>query len=350
MDKNIYLNKELFSHQFNKNYRQQRLDDMLQIYNILKKHLTPKNKAFINQKKINQYINLYKAENRDFIKKVLNAIVHIPFEKFHKDLIEQTKLFNEKKKKYIFVLGVNNDVGSSNMDFNLFKSNLWVYFLIFEHLDIKPFDIMLNLKIAIQLYSDEYEFLIVDDCSYSGTQLVTEVLYNSASETLFKFPNSFLSPSLTHKTLIKPINDKKININIIIPFLSTISYNKLSSLNITTCFKINLFYKYIVNPFYLVLDSKTLDKLFTLYSNFYLNYNSDNIIPIFFDHKISDHYSAPELILVKGQVLDNPDKRLIFVDACDIHDTKQERYLSKILNCPDSPYYYFYDILEKELK
>ena len=232
MENNIFLNKDNFSQQFSKDYRQKRLDDMLKIYNVLKHDLKPKSKAFINEKKIKEYVNLYKPENRDFIKRVLNTIVHIPFDKFERDLITEVNKFNLiENRKYIFVLGVNNEVGTSNMNFNLFKSNLWVYFLIYNHLKIKPFDIILNLKIAIQLYGNEYEYLIVDDCSYSGTQLVDQVLYESASETLFKFPNSFISPGAIHKTLLKPIEEKKITINIILPYLSKISYDKISNLN-----------------------------------------------------------------------------------------------------------------------
>lgn len=351
MENNIFLNKDYFSQQFNKDYRQKRLDDMLKIYNVLKDYLKPMSKAFINEKKIKKYVDLYKPENREFIKRVLNAIVHIPFDKFERDLITEVNKFNLiENRKYIFVLGVNNDVGTSNMNFNLFKSNLWVYFLIYSHLKIKPYDIILNLKIAIQLYGNEYEYLIVDDCSYSGTQLVDQVLYESASETLFKFPNSFISPGAIHKTLLKPIEEKKITINIILPYLSKISYDKISNLNILTCFKINLFNKYIVNSFQNVLIKEDLDKLYNFYNQFYSKYNSDNLIPIFFDHKVADILSCPELILIKGQVLDNPKKRLVFIDACDIHDPKQERYLLKILKCPKSPYYYFEEILKKKLK
>ena len=352
MDNNIFINKDLFSFQFSKEYREKRLNDIKSLYDILKDHLKPKVIANINENKINEYIELYKPENRNFIKRVLNAIVHIPFDKFQKDLMEQVNYFNSNQdKKYIFILGINNDVGSSNIDFNLFKSNLWVFFLIYNNLKNKPYDILLNLKIAIQIYGNDYEYLIVDDCSYSGTQLVDEVLYKSASETLYKFPESFISIGAISKTLIKPIKQKKIKISIIIPYLSKISYDKINSLiNLLTCFKIKLYNKYIINSFYNVLDKNTLDKLYIFYSNFYANYNTDNLIPIFFDHKIADNYSTVELILVKGQVLDDPSKRLIFIDACDVHDTKQNNYLLKILECPKPPYYFWKDIIAEKIK
>lgn len=91
---------------------------------------------------------------------------------------------NVNGKKYIYILGVNNQVGSSNDDFNIYKSNLWMFMLIWDKLETKLIDILLNVKIAIQLYGDNVEYLIVDDCAYSGNQIVEQVLYSDASETI----------------------------------------------------------------------------------------------------------------------------------------------------------------------
>ena len=70
MDRNIYINKELYSHHFDSTSSKRRLDDFIQIYNILKTHLEPKSKARINETKMFEYVSLYKEENRDFIKRV----------------------------------------------------------------------------------------------------------------------------------------------------------------------------------------------------------------------------------------------------------------------------------------
>jgi hypothetical protein len=57
-----------------------------------------------------------------------------------------------------------------------------------------------------------------------------------------------------------------------------------------------------------VIDKNLMDKIKKLYL-FYDSYvNVDNLIPIFFDHKIADADSTIDLILIKGQVLDNPKK------------------------------------------
>ena len=51
--------------------------------------------------------------------------------------------------------------------------------------------------------------------------------------------------------------------------------------------------------------------------------------------------STIDLILIKGQVLDNPELRLIFIDACEY-----KNYNMKKINCSMNPYMNFKKILE----
>ena len=354
MDKNIFTNKELYSHHFDKNSKERRVGDFLKIYNILKSHLEPKSKAHINEDKMLEYVNLYEKENVEWIKRVLHSILHIDFEKFCSDCWEQLEKFNSniKGKKYIYIMGVNDQVGSSNADFNIYKSNLWMFMLIWDKLETKPIDILLNVKIAIQLYGDEVEYLIVDDCSYSGTQIVQQVLYSDASEALYKYPSSYLiRTDVYKKTMFKPVSKHNIRVHLFIPYLSYIAWNKINELKLLTCFDIIRYEKYILNEFGVVLSNEDSNKLYKLYSNIYKNYNPLNLIPIFFDHKIADGMSTVELILTKGQVLDNRELRLIFVEPCDkLYSNMNEQDLYKILYCPIPPYHSFKKILEEKLK
>lgn len=354
MDKNIFTNKELYSLHFDLAGSKRRLDDFIQIYNILKTHLEPKSKTRINEIKMFEYVGLYKEENRDFIKRVLHSILHIDFEKFSADCWEQLEKFNSnlKDKKYVYILGVNNQVGSSNTDYNIYKSNLWMFMLLWDKLKTKPIDILLNVKIAIQLYADSVEYLIVDDCSYSGTQIVEQVLYSDAPEAMYKFPGSYLIRNDVYKkTMFKPVQTQNIKVHLFIPYLSFIAWNKIQELKLLTCFDIILYEKYILNEFGVVLNKEDAEKLYKLYSNIYSNYNPLTLIPIFFDHKIADGLSTVELILTKGQVLDNPDLRLIFVEPCDeLYSDMPKQDIYKILYCPIPPYHSFKKILEKEFK
>lgn len=353
MENNIYTNKELYSYHFDKNGKQRRVDDFVKIYEVLKSYLEPKSKAHINEEKIKKYVDLYQKENRECIKRVLHSISHINFEKFCSDCWEQLEKFNLniKGKKYIYILGVNNQVGSSNANYNIYKSNLWMFMLIWNKLETKPIDILLNVKIAIQLYGDDVEYLIVDDCSYSGTQIVEQVLYSDASETLYKYSSSYLiRDDVYKKTMFKPVQSHNIKVHLFIPYLSFIAWNKIQELKLLTCLDIVLYEKYILNEFGVVLSKEDSIKLHKLYSNIYKNYNPLNLIPIFFDHKIADGLSTVELILTKGQVLDNPDLRLIFVEPCDkLYDDMNRDDLYKVLYCPIPPYKSFKKILEEKL-
>ena len=149
---NIFLNKEFFMKHHNIEYRKERLSDFIAIYNVLKHHLVPEDRAKINEKKLKKYIDLHKKENREIIRKILECVAYISFNKFHTELIKQVNNFNNylesnKIKKYIFVLGVGDDSGGSTTNYNLFKSNFWVFMLAWKHLKIKPHD-KYNIKIG----------------------------------------------------------------------------------------------------------------------------------------------------------------------------------------------------------
>ena len=226
-----------------------------------------------------------------------------------------------------------------------------MFMLMYEKLETKPIDILLNIKIAINLYGDINDYLIVDDCSYSGSQIVNEVLYKDASESLYKYPNSFLIKNdVLSKTMFRPVQKHNINVHLFIPYMSYNSWTKIQQLKLTTCYNIILYEKYIINSFNSVLEEKDLFLLYKLYENFYTDYNPLHLMPIFFDHKIADTLSTVELILIKGQMLDNADKRLIFIDACEeLYNDMKKDDLGKILYCPIPPYHLFYGLLEKNL-
>ena len=110
----------------------------------------------------------------------------------------------------------------------------------------------------------------------------------------------------------------------------------------------------IINSYRDIIDSKTLDKIKILYNNFTKNLNIEYLIPIFFAHKIADAVSTIELILIKGQVLDNPKKRYVFIESC-IYDKNNpnKTHLNPNINffnlnkiyCPQPPYLNFHKLL-----
>lgn len=113
------------------------------------------------------------------------------------------------------------------------------------------------------------EYLIVDDCSYSGTQIVEHVLYSDAPEAMYKYPSSYLIKNdIYKKTMFKPVQIQNISIHLFFPYVSFIAWNKIQELKLITCFDIVLYEKYILNEFGTVLNEKYSEKLYRLYSNF----------------------------------------------------------------------------------
>jgi len=359
---NCFIDKSLFYTHFDIKNRDKRLKDFKDIYIRLKNHLEPKEKAIINKKKMNKYINMHKKENIPLIKKLLEVTQYISFSNFKKNLYSQIERFNQyleenNIKKYIFCLGVGNDGGGADTDYNIYKSNLWVFLLGYNLLHIKPFDIMLNLKDAFRLYSDKMinNFLLIDDCTYSGSQVVDRVIYSAATELMHNNEtNSFLINEVTKKPIFQPIQEKKILVHYIIPYLSKIAYNKLKMLELTTQINVNIYTNNIINSYGDIIEKNLMEKIKKLYNNFIDWTNIENLIPIFFDHKIADSVSTIDLILIKGQVLDNPKKRCIFIDSClyNKNDTEKQslnpnekNFNQKKVYCPIPPYLHFYKYL-----
>ena len=362
---NIYLNKDSFIKHHQIEFKNQRINDYKEIYGILKNKLKPKTKANINKKKLNKYINLYKKENRKIISEVIKNTVNISFKEFYNELKIQIEKFNKYIKEnsineYIFVLGVGNNCGASTLDFNIFKSNLWVFMLGWKYLKIKPYDIILNLNTALRLYYPKIkDFLLVDDCSYSGDQMFNQVIKVASTEFLFHDKKGYLIKTEINHTLYQPVQEKLANIHLVIPYISKIAYEKIKELDLMTGFNIIRYNSYIINPFKNILSITSLRIISDLYKNFYNYIDFGNLIPIFFEHKIADMLSTIDLILIKGQVLDDPTKRLVFIDSCEYskkNKFNQEYNFNKKgfndfkIYCPMPPYLLFEQILRKYYK
>ena len=80
--------------------------------------------------------------------------------------------------------------------------------------------------------------------------------------------------------------------------------------------------------------------------------------PIFFEHNTADMVSPIDLILIKGKVLDDPDKQMVFIDACEYNSKDSKKYdlnpknkdfYQRKLYCPNPPYLDFKKILLEKL-
>ena len=360
---NCFINKSLFYTHFDIKNREKRLNDFSDIYKKLKNHLEPTEKATINKNKMQKYINMHKKENRPLIKKLLDVTQYISFDVFKDNLFKQIERFNNylqenNIKKYIFCLGVGNDGGGAETDYNIYKSNLWVFMLIYHLLDVKPYDIVISLKNAFRLYNDKQidDYILMDDCTYSGSQVVERVIYSAATELMNNNQeNSFIIDELTKNPIYQPIQQKRLNVHYVIPYLSKIAFDKLKKLELTTQVNVIIYTNNIINEYGKLIDTESMNKIKVLYNNFISWVNPESLIPIFFDHKIADSVSTIDLILIKGQILDNPKKRYIFIKSCvyDKNDPnkqelnpKNKNYNQKKVYCPIPPYLNFNKLLK----
>jgi hypothetical protein len=352
---NIFLNKEYFGMHHTLKYRSKRLQDFQQIIRKLKDKLIPKNKTEIDQKLLEKYIKLHKKENRPLIEVITKNLQYVSFKEFHKQLCIQINRFNKyikenKIKKYVFVLGVGSDDGFSSHDYNLFKSNMWVFLLAYKHLKIKPYDIILNLNIAIRLhYPDIRDFLFADDCSYSGSQLVDSVLKNAASELLYDHADAYVIND-NKQVVYAPILDKKFNVHLLIPYMSSKALTKINNFETTSGIGIIKYVSQIIKTYGDILDTERLKSINDLYTKFYGFIDFAGLTPVYFQHKIADMLSTIDLILIKGQVLDDPTKRLVFIKECMYDknnpdkkefDPTQKNFIHMKLYCPAPPYLEF---------
>lgn len=81
----------------------------------------------------------------------------------------------------------------------------------------------------------------------------------------------------------------------------------------------------------------------------------NDLIPIFFNHKIEDSISTIESILIKGQVIDSQKKRYVFINSCiynknnpntELFNPNYKSYHYKKIYCPKLPYLYFSELLK----
>jgi len=259
-----------------------------------------------------------------------------------------------KIKKYVFVFGVISGVGYDSIDFNIFKSNLWTFLLAWKYLKIKPYDIILNFNMAVRLhYPNIKDYLIVDDCSYSGMQLVDSVLKNVASELLFHSKDGYQIVD-DWQTMYEPIQQKICNIHLLIPYVSTIALAKINNFQTLSGMNIITYISKIIRPYGEIFNFIVLNKIREMYNKFIQYPDFSRLVPIYFQHKIADSVSTIDMILIKGQVIDDPTKRMVFIKECqyDKNDVNKT-YLNpdvpdfnKIkVYCPVPPYLNFYKYL-----
>jgi len=359
--KNCFYHDSLFGTHFKRKYASKRIHDFEEIHKILKNKLVPKNSITVLEDKLDEYILAHKPENRMAVKMMLSKVVCVDFKEFHQSLKNQINFFNEKiNKPYVLVIGTTSIQGDSIYELNIYKSNFWVMLISYPDLK-KPIDIVFNLLVAMRMYPEVNDFLILDDCSYSGQQF--ESIIGSATND-FKYKDNgsinkkwFFNWSYVSETetKIKTVTKKITNLHLIVPYISYTAQDMFNRVQMLSEFNLHLYNEYVIKNFTALLDYHDLILLRNLYSNFLPYNNFGSLTPIIFQHKIADNLSTIALVLINGQVLDNKEFKIPFIKECiysqdnknpDLRDLDKKSLEWKV-SCPVPPYASFKTSLKK---
>jgi len=301
-----YKNLEIELKYINNLFKQSREERIININNIAKNNLLYHTESFeLQTDRINEWITLQKAKKVQKICKIIrDNINHIKFDTFLKGLLNSFKNFlnkiKEPKKDYIIIIA----------DTNTKKSNYWCVLLIMNYINEnklkQPFDILANTRDALLLYNNEIlkniEYVIFDDCSYSGNQLsghinrqkfkhdgdeitrdevaVVKDRFLALEKFKYKHNNTFNYFINLSDVNIKP------EINVVICTITKNAINILSNY----IKRDNIFTDQIINSLGDIFKDKISEtrEIFETYFKKHFPYTKTIT---FFDHKFPDYYS-----------------------------------------------------------
>lgn len=331
---NVFLNKKFFPLFFNLDMRKKRLDDIyfLSKFYYKNKLCIQKKEYAINEKLLKKWINSHKTEeDKECAGMLIKPIVYVSFSEFIENLIKSVNKFNRylednKIKNYYLIIGANNGSGSNFKNYlDIGKSNFWVLLIILPYLKIKPHDILLNLKQAIDFSIFEKlknkrninDFVFVDDASYSGSQLFEQTIQLQLFEK-YVYDGIFVKQNVKQiekndlvkmkkTSLIKTQNDvPNINLHIIIPYLSITARDISLNIQYKNNIAIHLYNNYFINNYkkYYNYNEEELKKMSVAYGEYGFN---DTLIPLYFSHKMPDGVSTLDYILLSGIISNYSD-------------------------------------------
>lgn len=269
---------------------------------IQQKPIIPKKTYPLNKENIKKYINACPLRYRYILQKLFDNTKYISYRTF------KFVLYNNFK-EFIYYCKIKNikkiSLYLDNIDYNniTLKSNFWVSQHFYQYVKKNNINIKINIiynKYDIKYLDPEELILILDDCVYTGKQLIS-VLKNDINQGV------------------------KLNIYIIIAFITKDAIEKIKNTD-----------KYYRNNI-------ILSKNHTFINNFYSylteeeqllasSLNIENKYPIYFDHKLADTVSTYTAIY-SGKVI-NKNKYINVITNCE-HIKYIDEYEPK---CPISSY------------
>jgi len=367
---NVFLNKKYFQIFFNPDMRKKRLDDIyfLSKFYYKNKLCEQKKEYGINEKLLKKWINAHKTEeDKKIAEMLIKPIIYVSFSEFIENLIKSVNKFNRylkdnKIKKYYLIIGANYLGGSNFTNYlDIGKSNFWVLLIILPYLKIKPHDILLNLKQAIDFSIIEklknkiniVDYVFADDASYSGLQLFEHTIKDQLFEK-YVYNGIFLKQDIKQiektnlvkikkTSLIKTQNDSpNINLHIIVPYLSITARDISLNIQYKNNIAIHLYNNYFINNYKNYYNDEKLRKISIAFGRYGFR---DTLTPLYFSHKMPDGASTINYVLLSGIISNysdvinsqkNDDKELIKRNNDDkelIKNNGDKKFIQFINNC-----------------
>lgn len=253
----------------------------------------------LNKTNIKKFIKASDKKIRPIVEKIIDNTTYISFKEFKKTLFKTFKRFikdmNEKKIKSIYVYKTKNFYN---------KSNYWIYKLLLNYIKKHnyKFKFILVSKNTIKKLKPNDTIIITDDCSYSGSQIQTNIIRNLGKNKKQKtFLNIYIicpyMSSLAVKAITYPEDQKELNYKIKIGYHKKLD-NYLSSKFLTNDeIKTIEGYYSNLNPADMTNDDDDL------YSVEFLNFL------VYFNHKLADYASTITLFYMG--VMPNTHNKMI---------------------------------------
>lgn len=345
---NCFVDPALMHMHYDRRYRKRRLKDFIKIHSRLEHHCAPTRHFTIDDQKKSEYIMHHRTESQPVVKNLLDLLTYVPFDAFYKEAKENVKkLQQELSRKYVIVVGASVSMGPSRTVVDIEKSNFWMVILCWKFLKRKPYDVVFNLEVAMSMYADtDTDYVLLDDCSYSGTQIVS-VLRDCLPTHLLGYSNPLMP-------LVKVKKPLPFTVYLVIPYMSTRAHSRLSILNMMVPFTLNVISSVLLHPYEVLVKSSLLQDARVLQRK--CSVDLLRKVPVYFQHKIADDESTVNLILTRGTILDDPSQPFRpFIRECIYNPDDPETahllntvYDTNSIDCILPPYKRFLEILGKK--
>lgn len=329
-------------------------------------YMENKNKIYM-KKKVNYPLNYKKAqawadahcdkESREFAYQIIENTLYVPFYTF---------LLSVQEIAQNYVLGMQDDnrIRVLIIPGSLSKSNTWVsllaYPVIKAHITHISDDItgvyLATLDKSSELYNKHIDFIVFDDCAYTGSQLYESLKFdpfriNDKEHTIYEPEHTSIAWLEWRKQTLRNSEAfiskiTSVKIHVLVPFMSTNAHNFITTkIPHVVVSPISV----IVQMFSTRVDISKIKPAILAEFSVNFQYHQD-INAIYFDHKVADGVSTFNKIYMLAPVFNcvaDSMPSYKFIDNC--HEVADSNYMSQPADRRAAPdiYNYIMDVEKK---